>query len=272
MGSSPTTGIFRIIFYYMQVQIHDKLNPKIWEWAITKTSREERYFMHPEVHDKLLQIGEAFIDFLEIPKDAVVDIRLLGSSANYNYTSHSDIDLHIVVDFEKVHKDCPVVQGYLWAQKALFNKEHDITIYGIPVELYAESSKDHTASNGIYSVKNHEWISKPTYPDVSNINDLAVTSKFDELKKAIEDTNSQEEAQTILDKIYRLRKSGLEQAGELSTENLVFKKLRDAGLIDTLKQQVRTSFDKEMSLGVKESYKGLVQYLAQSSLIDYLNM
>ena len=246
----------------MEIKINKILNPKLWDKDILKE----------EVLAKLKTIAQAFIGFLEIPNDAVKDIRLLGSSANYNYTKHSDIDLHLVVDFDKVHKNCPVVEGYLHAQKSLFNKEHDITIYGIPVELYAESTKDHTQSNGIYSIRENKWLSKPSKPKI-DVEDLAIKAKYDELAKAIEDTNSQEEAEELLERVYRLRKAGLDEAGEFSVENIVFKKLRDNNFIQKLKDQIKTSFDKKLSLKEdfsKESHKALVKYIAYTTAADYL--
>ena len=243
----------------MDIKLNKTLNPKLWDKDILKE----------EVLAKLRTIAQAFIGFLEIPNDAVKDIRLLGSSANYNYTKHSDIDLHIVVDYEKVHKTCPVVAGYLYAQKSLFNKEHDITIYGIPVELYAESHKDKTASNGIYSLKENKWISKPSKPKL-DVDDLAIKSKYEELERAINDTNSQEEAQQILDKIYQLRKAGLDEVGEFSVENIVFKKLRDNELIQKLKGQIKTSFDKKLSLKESIEDESYIISLAQEIFAEYL--
>lgn len=245
----------------MDIKINKTLNPKLWDKDILKE----------EVLTKLRTIAHAFIDFLEIPKDAVKDIRLLGSSANYNYTKYSDIDLHIVVDYEKVHHTCPLVANYLYAQKSLFNKEHDITIYGIPVELYAESHTEKTVSNGIFSIKENKWISHPTEPKV-NINDFAVKSKYDELKKAVEMTGSQDEAKDLLEKIYTLRKAGLEKGGEFSVENIVFKKLRDHNIIQKLREQVKHAFDKELSLDEKkeDKYKSLIKYVMTNTLAEYL--
>lgn len=256
----------------MDIQLNKGLNPKLWiRLKEKRIGGKVTYALKPEVLAKLKTIAQAFIGYLEIPNDAVKDIRLLGSSANYNYTKYSDIDLHIVVDFDKVHKDCPVVRGYLGAQKSLFNKEHDIKIYDIPVELYAESTKDHTQSNGIFSIQDQKWISMPAVPK-PNVDDLAVKSKYEELQQAIRDTKDQDGAQELLEKVYRLRKAGLAKEGEFSVENIVFKKLRDNNLIDKLKEQVRTSLDTELSL--KESYEDIahsfVVYLAQETLLDYL--
>jgi len=253
----------------LEVKINKRLNPKLWErWQEKRIGGSISYTLKDEVLNKLREIGKAFIEFLDIPKDAVKDIRLLGSSANYNYTKYSDIDLHLVVDFNKVHKDCPIVAGYLLAQKAVFNKDHDITIYGIPVELYAESTEDNTASNGIYSVKEGRWIKEPSEPKV-NINDLAVRAKYEELEKAIEMVGSQDDAKELLDKIYILRKAGLEKGGEFSVENIVFKKLRDNGKLQVLKQQVKHAFDKELSL-TESASSTLIRFIVQDTLIDYL--
>lgn len=256
----------------LEVKINKRLNPKLWDrFQEKRIGGNIRYQLKPEVLSKLREIAKAFIEFLDIPKEAVKDIRLLGSSANYNYTKYSDIDLHLVIDFNKVHKNCPVVAGYLLAQKAVFNKDHDITIYGIPVELYAESTNDNTASNGIFSIQNNKWVKEPSEPQV-HVNDLAVRAKYEELEKAIEMTGSQDDAKELIDKIYVLRKAGLEKGGEFSVENIVFKKLRDHGLIQKLKEQVKHAFDQELSLdeSLEEGSKKLAKYIALNTLIEHL--
>ena len=256
----------------LEVKINKRLSPKIWSrWQERRLDGNIGYRLKEEVSNKLKEIADAFINFLEIPKDAVVDIRLLGSYANYNYTKYSDLDLHLVVDYDKIHSDCPVVRGYLLAQKAVFNKDHDITIYGIPVELYAESTTDNTKSNGVYSVKQNRWLQEPSEPEV-HVNDLAVKAKYEELEKAINMTGSQDEAKSLLDKIYVLRKSGLEKGGEFSVENIVFKKLRDHGLIKKLKEQVKHAFDKELILPEHKVSETLSKYIAYNILIDYLTI
>ena len=45
-----------------------------------------------------------------------------------------------------------------------------------------------------------------------------------------------------------MRKSGLKNGGEFSSENIVFKKLRDADLIDRLRDYMYKERDKELSL------------------------
>ena len=233
------------------MKFHEELNPKIWTKMTEKRiGGKTNYYLKPEVRDKLNQISDAFIEYLDIPEKAILDIRITGSSANYNYTPHSDLDLHIIVDYDKVHKDCPIVEGYLWSMKSAFNKDHDISIYGIPVELYAEDSRVEAISNGVYSLLNNKWLKIPEKIKPTS-NDAAVEAKFNELAEAIDKCDDSEVAKELQDKIYQMRKTGLSQEGEFSTENLAFKKLRDIGALEMLKAMKKEKIDKELSL---ESY------------------
>jgi hypothetical protein len=50
------------------------------------------------------------------------------------------------------------------------------------------------------------------------------------------------------EKITKMRQAGLERAGEWSVENLVFKILRNLGLIDEITDKIRELEDQELSL------------------------
>lgn len=230
------------------MKFHDELNPKIWDaWREKHIGGKTTYHLKREVKNKLDEIAKAFIEYLDIPEDAIEDIRLVGSSANYNYTDFSDIDVHVIVDYDKVHEDCPLVTGYLWALKTLFNDEHDITIYGIPVELYAEDSKLPGISNGVYSLLKNKWLSIPEKVEVT-VDDSAVARKSEEFEELIDKADTSEKASELLLKIYKMRKAGLQENGEYSTENLAFKNLRNKGLIDKLWDLKKQGIDKELSL------------------------
>ena len=192
------------------IKFKNELNPLLW-------NKDE---MKEEVRHKLGQIAEAFIKFLDIPKEAIKDVVVTGSSASYNYTKHSDIDLHIVVDADKVHKDCPIVGEYLLSKKSEFNQKHDIFIYGIPVEVYAEVEGQGTVHNGLYSL-NTGWIDYPEKIKPAN-NDMSVKAKYEEYFEAAKEIKDGDLADKLLDKIKKMRKAGLAEGGEFSTENLVF--------------------------------------------------
>ena len=221
-----------------------ELNPKLYNGEELK----------PEVLKKLKEIAVAFIEFLEIPENAVTDIVITGSCASYNYTRHSDIDLHIVVNPEKVHEDCPIVGPYLLSKKSEFNQKHDIYIYGIPVEVYTELEGQGTIHNGLYSL-NKGWIDFPQKIKPLK-NSEAVKAKYEEYVEAANEIKEGDLAEKLLDKIKRMRKSGLEEGGEFSVENLVFKKLRDNGVIGKLMKIKKEKVDKELSL--EETYESLI--------------
>jgi hypothetical protein len=80
---------------------------------------------------------------------------------------------------------------------------------------------------------------------------LFIAREIDKVS-AIYDTGKYEqaldEAQRIKDKISRMRKSGLEQVGIYSPENLAFKMLRRSGDIEQLFSIYTQAYDKFFSL------------------------
>ena len=237
------------------------LNPLIWD--------KNNNNLKPEVKAKLNQIAKAFIETLEIPTNAVEDIVITGSMASYNYTPHSDIDLHLVIDFEKVHTDCPIVGDYLLSKKAEFNQKHDIFIYGIPVEVYAEGVGQGTVHNGLYSLKTG-WIDLPRKIKPTN-NDSAVSAKYKEYKEAADNIKDGDLAEKLLDKIKKMRKAGLAEGGEFSVENLVFKKLRDTGVIERLMKAKKEGIDKKLSLG-EEFIESLSESVSEGCYNDIITI
>jgi hypothetical protein len=130
------------------VKFHNRLNPKLW-------GGDEHLL--PQVREKLLAIAADFQEFLGVENLGIEDITLSGSNAAYSYTPNSDIDLHLVV---KMPSD-PVYQELFNAKKYQYNNEHNITIGGADVELYVQPADQPHHSQGIYSVKNNQWISVP---------------------------------------------------------------------------------------------------------------
>ena len=87
---------------------HDELNPKLWDGDKLK----------PEVAKHLLELSELFEEFLKLPDLKVVDRIFTGSNANYNWTSLSDIDLHLVIDISELKEfDADLIAEYLTAKK-----------------------------------------------------------------------------------------------------------------------------------------------------------
>lgn len=123
------------------IEKHDELNQNIWN------GRE----LKPEVKEKLQLIADTFVEKLkedDIPID-VKDIILVGSNVNYNYTKDSDLDLHIQADLSQFKgREKELAEKIYQCKKAMFNSKYDISLYGVPVEIYVEPYQD-IDSNGI---------------------------------------------------------------------------------------------------------------------------
>jgi hypothetical protein len=211
------------------------LNPKLWE----------NDTLIPEVRRKLLQIAEHFVEFLKTPDLKIRDITISGSNAGYNYSDYSDIDLHIVADY-----DDSQVELFM-AKKNNYNFTHDIKIHGIDVELYVEATSGTLHSAGVFSVMRNKWISEPSHnpPKVSSREIKAKARNYaGQINQALR-SDSLDKASETMDEIYRLRKAGLEANGEQSVENLAFKLLRARGQIDKLRKYINKLQSAALSLG-----------------------
>jgi len=230
------TDIVREFSIDHAVSFHDELNPKLF-------ANDQ---LIPEIRQGLLKIAKHFEEFIGVELD-VVDITISGSNAAYSYTSHSDVDLHIVVQVP----DTEEYKQLLDAKKNDYNARHDITVRDIPVELYAQDVGQDHHSVGIYSVLNDEWVSQAERTDV-DIDSEDVQRKYTNYRDRVKLVLKQDDhdiAQHMWDDIKRMRKAGLESAAsEFSTENLVYKMLRNKKWIERLQDHMNTIVDKELSI------------------------
>jgi ribosomal protein S18 acetylase RimI-like enzyme len=207
------------------VKFHDQLNPKLFVGNR----------LDPAVKKQLIEIAKDFLQELGVEDIKVKDITLSGSNAAYSYTPHSDLDLHVLIDYNQFPNN-PVYKELFMAKKNLYNDSHDITIRGIPVELYAQDSNEPFVSLGQYSILNDKWIQIPSKRR-ANFDQNATKSKFGKLQdfvlRALKEKNVSKVKQA-LDIIKRYRKAGLTKGGEFSPENLAYKALRNQGAIQKL--------------------------------------
>jgi predicted nucleotidyltransferase len=228
-----------------------ELNPKVWDLGGGVAT------MKPEVRERLLEIAYEFIDFLGI--DIVVtDIILTGSLSNYNWSKYSDFDLHIVANFSQYPENQIELYEKLFnLKKIIFNKNHDITIFGYEVELYVQNEVETHFSSGVYSVLFDEWSNEPEKEEFVVDKDLLKEKSkqwmniIDDVVENIEDEDI-DTAKELVDKykkkLKKYRTCGLEKNGEYSTENLVFKILRRNGYIEKLHNLSTTILDKKLTM------------------------
>ena len=217
------------------VTVNKILNPKIWDDNSLKV----------EVAAKLEDIARAFEEFIGIDLD-VVDYTITGSNANYTWTDYSDLDLHLIIPGAPSEEQRELFN----AKKALWAEQHTITIKGLPVECYVQGKDEPHHSTGVYSLSKDTWIVEPKKVK-PQVDDSAIEAKKDAILAQIEQallSKDLDRLRTVKDKITQMRKAGLERAGEWSVENLVFKILRNLGLIDQITEKIRELEDSELSL------------------------
>lgn len=218
---------------------NDKLNPKIW-------SSDNKLLQ--QVRAKINEIVDAFADYVEIPLK-IVDVHILGSNASYNYTDNSDLDVHIVTNFDMIKSDCSeILQAYYNTERSSFNNTYDIKIKGIDVEIYVEDIKANTISNGIYSLYSDKWIKFPKRIQPVNVN---LEPELSRVKAYVLNAISSNQLGLIEDTInslYLIRKNSLATDGEYGKGNLIFKEVRNSGLLDDLKDARDNLISSDLSL------------------------
>lgn len=235
----------------LSLQIHENLNKEIWD------TTKEGYVLKPEIREKLLTIAEVWREFADVPEKAIKNILMTGGLTNYNYTDYSDIDLHLLVDYDLITKseDKAFLLDYYRDKKMLWALKHpDITIKGYPVELYAQpmTQKPHKGQ-GIYSIKNDKWIQEPKHENIDFTNDPYLQDKVAYYEKYISNLISSskpniEAIEKLKEKVKRMRDNAIAKGGEFSKDNLVFKALRNDGIFDKLNNYLNTLRTKELSL------------------------
>ena len=237
-------------------ELNDELNPRFWKDGKIDS----------RIRIALLDIADDFLETLDVSWVQPKDIIMTGSLANYNWSKkYSDIDLHIVMDFQDVDENMALVKDYFDSKRRIWNQEHgNITIAGFPVELYVQDIDEPHASSGVYSLERNKWL---VTPDVNKFDldydEGEVKHKVSEYMNEIDDLSDEyedsvadcdlgdihERAVELFKRIKNERKQGFDQGGgEYNVGNLVFKSLRRNGYIEKLDKIKDDSYDKEKSL------------------------
>lgn len=231
------------------LKMKKELNPEIWM---------KNKHLYPNIRKRLLKITQDFFDKLELNHLYPYDVILTGSMANYNWSEHSDIDLHIVVDFNSTSNSRELMKELIDAKRAEWNRTHDIRVFGYEVEIYVQDKIEPHISTGVYSVMKDTWVLKPR-PEELDVDWEEVKRKAGfvvrrikevyELFKHNKPRDAYRSSMKLKDKIRKFRKCGLEHGGQYSVENLAFKLLRRSDYLDKLNSLKVASYDKMMSIG-----------------------
>jgi len=227
----------------ISLEYHNELNPKLWDdWQLK-----------PEVRDKLISFAYAWAGFANIPMNIVQDIIMIGGNCNYNYTKMSDIDVHLVLDRNKISNDRALVDDYLQSKKTLWTLTHNISVYGYPIEPYAQGTdQPYQKGQGVYSLKRDEWIQRPVQGEYNFANDINLKRKVLFYKKTIDDIIKNKMGESAVKefkkKMSDMRAAAISSGGEFSFENLIFKELRNRGYLDKLNKYEKGLKDQQLSL------------------------
>lgn len=230
----------QILEFIAPIMFHTSLNPRLWNGDQLQNT----------VRLKLLEQAREFMKSWDLPNIPLRDIVITGSQTNLTYTDASDLDLHIIVDMDRIFGGNELVQNFLDAKKRLWNKTYDVELYGIPVEVYVEDD-DETVRGNKYSLITNEWLVREPLTD-TQYDDRSVRTKYGYvtryLERVMERADSSDDMVRIMRKLKRYRQSGLDSHGEFSTENLVFKALRNNGWLERIKDREVHLTNKKLSL------------------------
>ena len=214
--------------------------------------KKGHFVMRDEIKKRLLEVSNDFIESLGV-EFFIHDVVLTGSLANYNWSQYSDVDLHILIDFEESKYEMDILKEFFDAKKNVWNEKHDIKIKGYDVEVYVQDVNEEHISSGVYSILHNKWIIEPE-KDKPNIDDRKILEKGEEFGKKIDHLTKNpkeitiDQLEDLRKKIKEFRQSGLESGGEYSYENLTFKLLRRNGYIQKLLRLKTQLTDKKLSI------------------------
>ena len=227
----------RILELNLGFEQHNTLNPLLW--------RNDSLI--PEVKSALLNITQDFVEYVDVPF-TIKDIIITGSQVGYYYTKHSDLDLHLIVDFDTVNCDKEAAELFD-TKRLLYKKQYDISIHGVPVEVYIEDS-NFPAVGATYSLSKGGWKIKPdSQPQEIDTEEIVRMSKIwrTVIGKAIE-SNDLKIGRKVLKLLRNYRKLGLKHSGEYGIENLVYKTLRNSKIIEKLMKMIGDLHDQRLSI------------------------
>lgn len=226
----------------------NNLNPKFWD---------KDKMLDKSIRNKLIKIALHFKNEMKLDINDIVDIIITGSIANYNWSKYSDIDLHLVLNFDKLNVEKDLLEDYFNAKKNLWNNLHNIKINGHEVEVYVQNSKEPHYSTGVYSLIRENWVTEPQIMSAKTFDKRSVSSKTKDIMKLIDFIDSKltneplqamKLSDILQDRLKNMRSAGLEKDGEYSVENLTYKLLRRVGYLDKLYDIENQAFDKLMSI------------------------
>jgi hypothetical protein len=215
----------------LTLKYHGKLNPKLWK------GDQLRDGLAKVLVDKAYE----FASYSGVSRSRIKDIVITGGNVNYNYTKFSDVDVHLMCDVSGLDSD------KLYEKKVSWTDNHkNLKVAGYPIEFYAANDKDHfPKGQGVYSILENKWLIVPKHLDhVDVLRDPKVIDKINYYVKYIRTllkSGTEADIRAFKDKLHTMRGAGLHHGGEFSVENVIYKDLRNRGLLDKLNAKIHNT-------------------------------
>jgi hypothetical protein len=239
--------------------------------------------LNSRIRLKLLDIADDFWEYVNLTWVKPSGIILTGSICNFNWSQYSDIDLHLIVDFDEIDEKIEFVKDYLDSKKNEWNNEHSgLQIMGYPVELYVQNLGEMPESNGIYDLEENDWVREPNPDDIKSIglNKFSIKEKAAKIMTIIDDMydvlastddshkieQMGDDASYLWKKVKEMRKSSLENNGESGSGNVCYKYLRRTGYLDRLWKLKVLCYDKTNSIFENQSIKKYITLLKENAI------
>lgn len=215
----------------LTLKYHGRLNPKLWKGDQLREGFAEI----------LVKKAYEFASYSGVSKSRIKDIVITGGNVNYNYTKFSDIDIHLMCDLSGLDSDKLYDKKVTWT-----NSHKQLKIAGYPMEFYCADNKEHFPNGqGVYSIMFNKWLIVPKHLDhVDVLHDPKVIEKVNHYVKYIKQlikSGTEKEIKDFKEKLHNMRSSGLHHGGEFSVENVLYKDLRNRGLLDKLNKKVHSN-------------------------------
>ena len=218
--------------------MHRDLNPKFWQDDV----------LRPEVRQSLIRVARAFLESSDIDSNLVRDLELVGSMAGWNWHSASDCDLHIKIDWHQIRCDSDP-ETWLRRTQRLWNLEHDIWIRAHEVEVYLEDPETSVLGTR-YSIMRDQWIvhprdlpQSPKDPETADV----LRSRLRQIQRVL-DKPTETRVQIMIDQLKQDRRLALRQGGQTAAGNLVYKQLRNWGILQSLRRLALALEDRRLGL------------------------
>lgn len=220
----------------------EELDQEIW-------NVENGLELQPDIHDQIVDIVQSFLDDMDLPEEALLDVLIYGSILTNQYNAKTDVDARILLEPNVVNEYYPGITGddlFDLAQDTvhgvlLGDTKHPlnatVVIEGEETEL-GQSELGLTEHEPVYSMVKEELLQEGTWYDESFDPDV----EFSEERKSID------EVMELLDNLIR----------ETKTDTIDYELIEEAVSEVKNKDELMRKLDEKL-LEINEGIAALVE-------------